>query len=186
MNSQSHLHTTVLCTAQQCGGGRGRGNDELQPIPREKDSSLAQKLLGTPSCLPVCFQLGQPPFPGQPELCRHQIHQPEHSTQLCPSDPALILYLTMPGSLADIRALTLFYHSETLDTDSNEVCGPAYPHTRLHSLLLRHSLREYWGCAIQCFRLQFLPVYKQACGSDTICFHHRKYTRISQKSPLET
>lgn len=142
MNSQSHLHTTVLCAALQCGGGRGRGNDEVQPIPGEKDSSLAQKLLGTPSCHPVCFQLGQPPFPGQPELRRHQIHQPGHSTQSCPSDPALILYLTMSGSLADIRALTLFCHLETLDTDSTEVYGRACPHTRLHFLLLRHGPRE--------------------------------------------
>lgn len=152
MNSQSHLHTTVLC------GNAGEAEAEEMTTAahsREKDSSLAQKLLGTPSCLPVWFQLGQPPFPGQPELCRHQIHQPGHSTQSCPSDPALILDLTMPGSLADIRALTLFCHSETLDTDSTEVCGPACPHMRLHSLLLRHGPWEYWGCSIQCPRLQF-------------------------------
>lgn len=72
MNEQPvpSLHNCAL----QCGGGRGRGNDELQPMPREK------KILASPSSYPEYLPASLPAFSllflPNLEPCRYQIHQP--------------------------------------------------------------------------------------------------------------
>lgn len=63
--------------APQCGGGRGRGNDELQPIPREK------KILASPSSYPehllaptLALSQANLLFLANLEPCRYQSDQP--------------------------------------------------------------------------------------------------------------